>query len=57
MSLTLYFSASDTIHSTSSLERRPLSFVIAMQFDLPVILSVAEMLRIPLVSATTVTSN
>ena len=46
----LYFSASCTMHSISSFKRRPLSLVMVMRFDLPVVLSEVETLRIPLAS-------
>jgi len=54
MNILLYLSAS-TMHSISSFDRRPLSLVIVMRFDLPVVLSDAEMWRIPLVSISKVT--
>ncbi|KAJ6484939.1 hypothetical protein C8R45DRAFT_999686 [Mycena sanguinolenta] len=38
------------MRSISSFDRRPLSLVMTMQFDLPVVLSEAETLRIPLAS-------
>merc|ERR1719250_413015 len=52
----LYFSASLTIFSISSLERRPLSFVIVILFCFPVDLSQALTLRIPFASTSKVTS-
>jgi hypothetical protein len=44
------------MRSISSFERRPLSFVIVMRFDLPVVLSDADTFRIPLASMSNVTS-
>ena len=52
----MYFSASLTMRSISSFDRRPLSLVMVMRFDLPVVLSDAETLRIPLASMSKVTS-
>merc|ERR1719370_239643 len=51
----LNFSASLTILSISSLESLPLSLVIVILFCLPVDLSAAETLRIPLASISKVT--
>ena len=53
----LYFSASLTIHSIS-VDKGPLSLVIVMRFDLPVVLSDsdAETFKIPLASMSKVTS-
>merc|ERR1719507_262019 len=52
----LYFSASLTILSISSLERRPLSLVMVILFCLPVDLSAADTFRIPFASMSKVTS-
>mmetsp|Transcript_149427 Transcript_149427/g.362933 ORF Transcript_149427/g.362933 Transcript_149427/m.362933 type:complete len:229 (-) Transcript_149427:352-1038(-) len=52
----LYFSASDTMRSISSLLRRPLSLVIVILFSLPVDFSTADTLRMPLASMSKVTS-
>ncbi len=51
----LYFSALLTIHSISSFDKHPLSLVIVMQFDLPVILLAAETLKMPFASISGVT--
>jgi hypothetical protein len=53
----LYFSASLTIFSISSFDKRPLSLVIVMRFDLPVVLSAAETFKIPFASISKVTST
>ena len=53
---TLYFSASLTILSISSLLRRPLSFVMVILFSRPVDLSQADTFKIPLASMSKVTS-
>merc|ERR1711973_826065 len=52
----LNFSASLTIRSISSLERRPLSLVMVILFCFPVDLSQADTFRIPLASMSKVTS-
>merc|ERR1719181_16510 len=49
-------SASSTMRSISSWERRPLSFLMVILFSLPVDFSMAETLRIPLASMSKVTS-
>merc|ERR1712111_151820 len=54
--LVLELSASLTILSISSLERRPLSLVMVILFCLPVDLSQADTFRIPLASMSKVTS-
>ena len=53
----MYFSASSTMHSISALERWPLSVVMVMQLDFPVILSEMETFKIPLASMSKVTST
>lgn len=53
--LPLYFSASSTMHSISSQERRPLSLVILIQFKFSVVLSEVETFKIPLASISRVT--
>merc|ERR1719269_359783 len=52
----LYFSASETMRSISSWERRPLSLVMVIFCSLPVDFSTAETLRMPLASMSKVTS-
>mmetsp|Transcript_10833 Transcript_10833/g.37745 ORF Transcript_10833/g.37745 Transcript_10833/m.37745 type:complete len:229 (+) Transcript_10833:671-1357(+) len=52
----LYFSASDTMRSISSFDRRPLSLVMVILFSLPVDFSTADTLRMPLASMSKVTS-
>merc|ERR1712198_641761 len=52
----LNFSASLTMRSISSFDRRPLSLVMVILFCLPVDLSQADTLRIPLASMSNVTS-
>merc|ERR1711936_1135023 len=56
LSSSLNFSASLTMRSISSLERRPLSLVMVILFCLPVLLSHADTFRIPLASMSKVTS-
>lgn len=51
-----YLSASASIFSISSLDRRPLSFWMVIFSDFPVLLSLAETFRIPLASRSKVTS-
>ena len=51
-----YFSASDTMRSISSLESRPLSFVIVILLDLPPALSVAFTFSTPFASRSNTTS-
>lgn len=53
----LYFSASASMRSISSFERRPLLLVIVMRLDLPEVLSVPETLRRPLVLMSKMTST
>merc|ERR1740128_893622 len=53
----LYFSASLTIFSMSSLESLPLSLVMVILFSFPVDLSVAETLRMPLASMSKYTAG
>ena len=53
----LYCSASLTIRSMSSFESRPLSLVMVILFDFPVVLSAAETFKIPLASISKVTST
>ena len=55
--LPLYFSASLTIRSISSFDRRPLSLVIVIRLDLPVVLSAAETFKMPFASISKVTST
>merc|ERR1719399_1900769 len=51
----LYFSASATMRSISSLDRRPLSLVMVILFFWPVLLSSAETLRMELASKNKIT--
>merc|ERR1719515_484007 len=51
----LYFSASATMRSISSLDRRPLSLVMVILFFWPVLLSSAETLRMELASMSKIT--
>merc|ERR1719515_194022 len=51
----LYFSASATLRSISSLDRRPLSLVMVILFFWPVLLSSAETLRMELASMSEIT--
>ncbi|ETV66165.1 hypothetical protein H257_17317 [Aphanomyces astaci] len=53
----LYFSASCTMRSMSSLLKRPLSFVIVILFSLPVDFSIADTFKIPFASMSNVTST
>merc|ERR1719433_1676035 len=55
-SSSLNFSASLTMRSISSLDRRPLSLVMVILFCLPVLLSQADTFRMPLASMSKVTS-
>lgn len=51
-----YISASLSILSMSSLDRRPLSFFMVILSDFPVLISLADTFRMPLASRSNVTS-
>ena len=55
-SSSLYFSASASMRSISSLDSRPLSLVMTILLDLPVPFSTAETFMMPLASTSNVTS-